>query len=39
VMPPLRADGWWHGLADWSVNPSQRIDRDRIGLTTPGGAR
>jgi peptide/nickel transport system substrate-binding protein len=39
VMPPLRADGWWHGLADWSVDPSQRIDRDRIGLAAPGGAR
>lgn len=39
VVPPLRADGWWHGLADWSVDPAQRIDRDRIGLTAPGGAR
>jgi peptide/nickel transport system substrate-binding protein len=39
VIPPLRADGWWHGLADWSVDPSQRIDRDRIGLAAPGGAR
>jgi peptide/nickel transport system substrate-binding protein len=39
VVPPLRADGWWHGLADWSVDPAQRIDRDRIGLAAPGGAR
>jgi peptide/nickel transport system substrate-binding protein len=28
----LRADGWESGLADWSIDPSQRIDRDRIGL-------
>jgi peptide/nickel transport system substrate-binding protein len=39
VVPPLRADGWWHGLADWSVDPAQRIDRDRIGLAAPGDAR
>jgi peptide/nickel transport system substrate-binding protein len=23
---------WWLGLADWSVPPSERIERDRIGL-------
>ncbi len=33
---PLRADGWYHGLADWSIAPTARIDRDRIGL---GSAR
>lgn len=33
---PLRADGWYAYLADWSVDPAQRIDRDAIGL---GGAR
>lgn len=24
----LRADGWYANLADWSVDPAQRIDRD-----------
>jgi peptide/nickel transport system substrate-binding protein len=28
----LRADGWWIGLADWSIPANERIDRDRIGL-------
>ena len=28
----LRADGWWAGLADWTIPPDARIDRDRIGL-------
>ena len=28
----IRADGWWVNLADWSVPPDKRIDRDRIGL-------
>ena len=35
-MAPLRADGWYANLADWSVDPAQRIDRDKVGL---GGAR
>ncbi len=35
-IAPLRADAWYANLADWSVDPAQRIDRDRIGL---GGAR
>ncbi len=30
-----RADGWWHSLAEWSIAPDKRIDRDRI----PLGAR
>jgi len=30
---PLRADEWWANLADWSIPPDKRIDRDRIGLT------
>lgn len=34
-VTPLRADGWWSGLADWSITPDKRIDRDRIGLTQP----
>ncbi len=29
VVAPLRADGWYVNLADWSVVPEQRIDRDR----------
>ena len=28
----LRADGWWGGLADWTIPENERIDRDRIGL-------
>ncbi len=35
ITAPLRADGWYVGLADWRVDPAQRIDRDRIGLGTP----
>ena len=31
---PYRADGWWNHLADWSIPPSERIDRDRLGLST-----
>ncbi len=34
ITTPLRADGWYVGLADWRVDPAQRIDRDRIGLGT-----
>jgi peptide/nickel transport system substrate-binding protein len=30
---PMRADEWWANLADWSIPPDKRIDRDRIGLT------
>ena len=28
----MRADGWWSGLADWTIPANERIDRDRIGL-------
>jgi len=28
----MRADGWWTNLAEWSIPPNARIDRDRIGL-------
>lgn len=34
IVPPLRADGWYADLADWQVDPTRRIDRDRIGLAT-----
>jgi peptide/nickel transport system substrate-binding protein len=35
ITTPLRADSWFVGLADWRVDPAQRIDRDRVGLGTP----
>jgi peptide/nickel transport system substrate-binding protein len=28
----LRADGWWAGLADWTIPVTERISRDRVGL-------
>ena len=31
-IPPLRADGWWTSLADFSIPANERIERDRIGL-------
>ncbi len=34
----IRADGWYYGLANWSVDPNQQIDRDRIGLPSGGGS-
>jgi peptide/nickel transport system substrate-binding protein len=33
-VAPMRADGWWANLADWSIQPDKRIDRDRIGLAS-----
>jgi peptide/nickel transport system substrate-binding protein len=33
-LKPFRGDGWWAHLADWSIPPDKRIDRDRIGLTS-----
>jgi peptide/nickel transport system substrate-binding protein len=32
VTPPLRKDGWWMNLADWTIPPDKRIARDKIGL-------
>jgi peptide/nickel transport system substrate-binding protein len=32
TLAPLRADGWFANIADWSIPPDKRIDRDRIGL-------
>jgi peptide/nickel transport system substrate-binding protein len=32
TVVPGRADEWWENLADWSIPPDKRIDRDRIGL-------
>jgi peptide/nickel transport system substrate-binding protein len=31
-VAPMRYDGWWTHLAEWSVPADKRIDRDRIGL-------
>jgi peptide/nickel transport system substrate-binding protein len=31
----LRSDEWWANIADWTIPPDKRIDRDRIGLATP----
>jgi peptide/nickel transport system substrate-binding protein len=36
ILPPLRADGWYTELAEWRVDPAQRISRDAAGL---GAAR
>jgi len=30
-IPSVRADGWYMTLPEWSVDPAQRIDRDRVG--------
>jgi peptide/nickel transport system substrate-binding protein len=32
---PLRADAWHANLADWRVDPAERLDRDRIGVGGP----
>ncbi len=29
---PIRADGWWQTMSNWSIAPDKRIARDRIGL-------
>ena len=29
---PMRADGYWSGLADWWIPASERNARDKIGL-------
>ncbi len=39
IVPALRADGWYADLAEWRVDPAQRLARDRIGLAAPGGGR
>jgi hypothetical protein len=31
---PMRPDGWSVHLADWTIPPNERIDRDRVGLGT-----
>jgi peptide/nickel transport system substrate-binding protein len=32
--PGMRADGYWAGLADWTIPTSERIARDRVGLAS-----
>ena len=31
---PMRPDGWWGHLADWTIPPNARLDRDRVGIAT-----
>jgi peptide/nickel transport system substrate-binding protein len=31
----LRPDAWWSGIARWSIDPSQRLPRDRRAAATP----
>lgn len=31
---PMRADGWWVHLADWTIPSNERLPRDRIGVAT-----
>jgi len=33
VTAPMRTDEWWVNLADWSIPPDKRIDRDKIGFS------
>jgi peptide/nickel transport system substrate-binding protein len=32
---PLRPDAWWSGVATWSIDPAQRLPRDRRAAPTP----
>lgn len=31
----LRPDAWWSGIAQWSIDPAQRLPRDRRAPATP----
>lgn len=31
----LRPDAWWSGVAEWSIDPAQRLPRDRRAPATP----
>lgn len=31
----LRPDAWWSSIADWSIDPAQRLPRDRRAPATP----
>jgi peptide/nickel transport system substrate-binding protein len=39
TLAPMRTDEWWANLADWSIAPDKRIDRDRIGLASAASKR
>jgi peptide/nickel transport system substrate-binding protein len=30
----LQPNGWWQGIADWTIPAAERLPRDRIGLAT-----
>jgi peptide/nickel transport system substrate-binding protein len=32
--PPLRPNGWWVNIPEWSIPSGERIDRDKVGLPT-----
>jgi peptide/nickel transport system substrate-binding protein len=32
---PLRNDGWWITVGNWTIDPAQRLARDRIPLAAP----
>ena len=32
TIAPIRPDGWWVNLPDWTIDPAKRIGRDSIGL-------
>lgn len=34
-ITPLRPDAWWSGVAEWSIDPAQRLPRDRRAPATP----
>jgi len=34
-ITPLRPDAWWSGIAEWSIDPAQRLPRDRRASATP----
>jgi peptide/nickel transport system substrate-binding protein len=35
TVGPLRPDAWWSGVASWSIDPAQRLPRDRRAASTP----
>lgn len=35
TVSALRPDAWWSGIAQWSIDPAQRLPRDRRAPATP----
>jgi len=35
TIGPLRPDAWWSSVATWSIDPAQRLPRDRRAAPTP----